>query len=247
MRSVLWKWGGRRPYASALEEMAVLVQKRKAGAVPDMLWLVEHPPVYTYTKKSVNNFRVPLPELKSKYGADTVYTHRGGDITFHGPGQLVAYPILDLRHHKQDLRWYLHQLEEVMIETAWHWKIPAQREEGRTGIWTEDRKLGAIGIQVSQWVTSHGLALNVTTDLSYFDLIVPCGIVDKQVTSLAAELARKRRMMRDVSVGNETKRQHVYGEGGEGAVDVEMARDVLVDRFGKVFQREMRKAEEEET
>ena len=115
---------------------------------------------------------------------------RGGDVTYHGPGQLVAYPIIDLKPDRKDVRKYVWSLEETMIRTCGDFGLPATRIQGLNGAWTDDRKIGAVGVRISRWVTMHGLALNVNSDLSYFELIVPCGIPDKTVTSLSAELGR---------------------------------------------------------
>ena len=133
---------------------------------------------------------LPLdPEALRRRGIEVFEVERGGDVTYHGPGQLVGYPILDLRQHKQDLRWYLRQLEEVLIVALAEFGIPAERNAGYTGVWTQGRKIASIGVHAKQWVTWHGFALNVTTELSAFDLIIPCGIPGVVMTSAEKELA----------------------------------------------------------
>jgi lipoyl(octanoyl) transferase len=147
---------------------------------PDVLMVLEHPPVYTLGTGSSLEF--------VKFGPDDGYelyrSERGGEVTYHCPGQLVLYPILNLRRHRQDLHWYLRQLEEVVIQLLARYDLPGQRIPGLTGVWLKDKKVAAIGIKVSRWVTLHGLALNVNNDLSGFDRIVPCGIADRAVGNL---------------------------------------------------------------
>lgn len=154
----------------------------------DLLFLVEHPHVYTVGKSGdLANMLLP-PERLQEIGAELVRNDRGGDITYHGPGQIVGYPILDLDHHGTDIHRYLRQLEEVVIRVCADYGLKAGRVEGLTGVWIEDRKICAMGVKCSRWITMHGFALNVTTDLRYFDYIVPCGIRDRSVTSLEQEL-----------------------------------------------------------
>lgn len=128
--------------------------------------------------------------LSVRPGVEVVETDRGGDVTYHGPGQVVGYPILDLSALRRDVKWYLERLEEVMIRAVARWGIAAERRPGLTGAWVGDRKIGAIGVRVERWVTSHGFALNVCTDLSYFDQIIPCGLAGRGVTSIARETGR---------------------------------------------------------
>jgi lipoyl(octanoyl) transferase len=163
---------------------------------PHVILTVEHPPVYTLGKSGdVSNLLIGSEELSAE-GATFIQIDRGGDITFHGPGQLVVYPILDLGHFFQDIHRYLRTLEDVVIATCRDFGIDAGRSIGRTGVWIgpddrgAERKICAMGIKCSRWVTSHGLALNVNTDLKYFQNIVPCGIADRGVTSLSAEMDR---------------------------------------------------------
>jgi lipoyl(octanoyl) transferase len=182
---------GRRPYGEALELQRSLCQRRIAGeTTEDVLLLVEHEPVVTLGR-GTRAPSLPLPPAELERRGIPVYeVERGGDATFHGPGQLVGYPILDLRQHKEDLHWYLRSLEAALIGALDTLGIVAGPNPGLTGVWTRGRKLASIGIHVKQWVTFHGFALNVHTDLSYFDLIVPCGIRDVVMTSVALELGR---------------------------------------------------------
>lgn len=176
-------------YAEALELQAELVQSRRAAEIPDTLVLLQHPHVITLGSGShEENLLLSSDQLKDR-GIQLFETGRGGDVTYHGPGQLVGYPILDLKPDRCDLHRYLRDLEEVLILTVADFGITANRKSGLTGVWAEDRKLAAIGVRVSSgWITSHGFALNVSTDLSYFDTIVPCGIRDQAVGSVEGEL-----------------------------------------------------------
>ena len=183
---------GRIGYADGVERQKALVQARQAGEIDDTLLLVEHPPVITLGVKTRGNFaniRVDAPALAAQ-GVEVHDTGRGGDVTFHGPGQLVGYPIIDLKPDRQDVHRYVRDLEEVLIRTAADFGLEAGRIKGYSGAWVGDSKLAAIGVRIARWVTSHGFALNVTTDLAGFDLIVPCGITDRGVTSLSALLGR---------------------------------------------------------
>jgi lipoate-protein ligase B len=154
----------------------------------DLLLLVEHPPVITLGRSSKDKHLLGSPALLATRGVEVHEVERGGDVTFHGPGQLVGYPIIDLKRHKQDLHWYLRQVEEALIRALGAFAIPGERNIGYTGVWSGGRKLASIGVHARDWVTWHGFALNVTTDLSWFGLIVPCGIADVQMTSIAREL-----------------------------------------------------------
>jgi lipoyl(octanoyl) transferase len=182
---------GRRPYGEALELQRSLCQRRIAGEITeDLLLLVEHEPVITLGR-GTRAHSLPHPPAELERRGIAVYeVERGGDVTFHGPGQLVGYPILNLREHREDLHWYLRSLEAALIAGLDILGIAAAPNPGLTGVWTRGRKLASIGIHVKQWVTFHGFALNVNTDLSYFDLIVPCGIRDVVMTSVALELGR---------------------------------------------------------
>jgi lipoyl(octanoyl) transferase len=178
---------GRVSYGEAAELQKQLVEERRTGVIPDTLLLLEHPHVITRGVKArqvTANLRVSEAELSERQ-VELIDSGRGGDVTYHGPGQLVGYPILDLRPDRCDVHAYVHDLEEVIIRVARDFGVEAGRIEKLSGVWVGDRKLAAIGIRISRWITSHGFALNVDTDLAYFDLIVPCGITDKSVTSLA--------------------------------------------------------------
>jgi lipoyl(octanoyl) transferase len=172
-------------YASAFELQREKVAQRKAGAIPDTLLLLEHPHVYTLGRNARQENMLVSAEWLASRGAQVFQTDRGGDVTYHGPGQLVGYPILDLTQHRRDISWYMRSLEEVFIRTARDFGIEAGRSEGAAGVWVGNNKLAAMGVHLSRWVTSHGFALNVNTDLRYFEWIVPCGLRDKGVTSLA--------------------------------------------------------------
>lgn len=182
---------GRQPYAEVLELQRSLCRRRIAGDVQDdVLLLVEHEPVITLGR-GTRATSLPLgPAELERRGVQVFEVERGGDVTFHGPGQLVGYPIIDLRRHREDLHWYLRRLESGLIAALGTLGIEAGPNPGLTGVWTAGRKLASIGIHVKQWVTFHGFALNVTTELSYFDLIVPCGIHDVIMTSVSRETRR---------------------------------------------------------
>jgi lipoate-protein ligase B len=181
---------GTMPFAAALELQRAAARARISGAIDqDVLLLVEHPPVITLGRSSKAHHLLASPALLESRGVELFEVERGGDVTFHGPGQLVGYPIIDLKRHKQDLHWYLRQVEEALIRSLVPFGIAAERRAGLTGVWTEARKLASIGVHARDWVTWHGFALNVTTDLTYFDLMVPCGIADVQMTSVGRELA----------------------------------------------------------
>ena len=183
---------GRLPYGEALELQRAVARARIAGTLPqDLLLLVEHDPVVTLGRSTRSRHLISPPALLASRGVDLWEVERGGDVTFHGPGQLVGYPIIDLRRHRQDLHWYLRQLEEALIRTIAHWHIPGERSAGFTGVWTTGRKIASIGVHARDWVTWHGFALNVTTDLRFFELIVPCGIEGVVMTSLARETGQE--------------------------------------------------------
>ena len=180
---------GKVPYLEALELQRALARDRIAGTIPqDVLLLVEHPPVVTLGRSSKDRHLLASPDFLAGRGVELFEVERGGDVTFHGPGQLVGYPIMDLKRHKQDLHWYLRRLEQSLIGVLEAYGIPAGQNQGLTGVWTGGRKIASIGVHARDWVTWHGFALNVTTDLSYFDLIVPCGISGVVMTSMAREL-----------------------------------------------------------
>lgn len=185
-RRLCVSWLGTVPYAEGLELQQELVGRRRAGDIDDTLLLLEHPHVITLgTSSHASN--VLLDEAQRAANAIELFeTGRGGDVTYHGPGQLVGYPILDLKPDRCDLHRYVRDIEEAIIRALRTFDIEAGRITGLTGVWVGDEKICAIGVRVSSgWITSHGFALNVTTDLSYFGAIVPCGITDRGVTSLA--------------------------------------------------------------
>jgi lipoyl(octanoyl) transferase len=177
-------------YEESLRLQHERVIARKAGDIADTLLLLEHPPVYTLGRNANRENILFSPDRLRRLGAQVFETDRGGDITFHGPGQLVGYPIFDLTRHRRDLAWYMHSLEEVFIRVAGDFGIGAERIDGARGVWVGNDKLVAMGVHVSRWVTSHGFAFNVNTDLRFFDWIVPCGLHGKGVTSLQKLLGR---------------------------------------------------------
>lgn len=183
-------------YSEGLALQAALVEERRQGAIGDTVLLLEHPPVITLgvkTRQGPNHIIASEAEL-AREGVSVHETGRGGDVTYHGPGQLVAYPILDLRPDRCDVHQYVRDLEEVLIRTVAEYGVTGTRVQGLSGVWVgapgRERKIAAIGVRISRWITSHGFALNVTTDLRHFRLIVPCGIADRGVTSLELELGR---------------------------------------------------------
>jgi lipoyl(octanoyl) transferase len=195
MRTVTVRRLGRVPYGEALDAQHRLVGERKAGRIGDTLLLLEHPHVLTIgVKKAGRDHILAGPDRLAALGVEVFDTGRGGDVTYHGPGQLVGYPIVDLDPDRRDVHRYVRDLEEVMIRICADSGLAARRIPGLTGSWVESpggpAKIGAIGVRISRWVTSHGFALNVTTDLDFFNLIVPCGIADRSVTSLQALTGR---------------------------------------------------------
>lgn len=192
---------GLLPYAEAYALQARLVAARKLGAIDDVLLLCQHPHVITQGRNGKREHLLASEHVLRQKGVEYFETSRGGDVTYHGPGQIVGYPILNLDAIRRDVRWYVRMLEETMIRAAADFGIAAQRDPGKTGVWvaagtpagvpeTVPEKLGAIGVHLSRWVTSHGFAYNVSTDLRYFDLIIPCGIADRKATSLEKLLGR---------------------------------------------------------
>lgn len=211
-------------YAAACELQRELVAARKADAIPDVLLFCEHPHVITLGRNGKRQNLLAGNRLLAQMNVEFHPTDRGGDITYHGPGQVVGYPILDLAEHRRDVRWYVEQLEEAMIRASAEYGVQAKRVEGRHGVWVDtpagEEKLGAIGVHLSRWVTSHGFAYNVSTDLRFFDLIVPCGISGRRATSLERLLG--------------------------SAVDIGEARERLTSHFREIFQRELIKMPLEE-
>jgi len=200
-------------YADGLCLQRERVTARKAGVIPDTLLLLEHPHVYTLGRNAkCDNILLSTQQLAAR-GVQVFEIDRGGDVTYHGPGQLVGYPILDLTQHRRDIAWYMRCLEEVLIAVARDYGIEAARLAGTPGVWVGNDKLAAMGVHISRWVTSHGFAFNVNTDLRFFDWIVPCGLRDKGVTSL------QRLLGRAVEMGEVIER--------------------VVCHFGKVFESDM--------
>jgi len=187
---------GRIDYQAGLDLQAALVEDRRAGRIGDTLLLLEHPPVITLGVKTRHGAKhiIASDEELARQGVTVHETGRGGDVTYHGPGQLVGYPILDLKPDRCDVHRYVRDLEEVLIVALREFGIEGGRVKGLSGVWVgpegKERKIAAIGVRISRWITSHGFALNVATDLRHFQLIVPCGIADRGVTSVETELGR---------------------------------------------------------
>jgi lipoyl(octanoyl) transferase len=187
MRTLEVRHLGLVPYVDALALQRALVEQRRADQIGDVLLLVEHPPVLTLGVRGDGgrSHILVTPEALAARGIEVHETGRGGDITYHGPGQIVGYPILNLKPDRCDVHRYVRDLEEVLIRVARDYDIEAVRVDGLTGVWAGAEKLAAIGVRISRWITCHGFALNLTTDLSQFEMIVPCGIPDRGITSLA--------------------------------------------------------------
>ena len=187
MRAIEVRRLGRIPYVDALTLQRSLVEDRRGGRIEDVLLLLEHPHVLTLGVRGDGgrSHILATPDALGSRGVEVHESGRGGDITYHGPGQIVGYPIMDLQPDRCDVHRYVRDIEEVLIRTASDYGVEAGRVEGLTGVWVGREKLAAIGVRISRWVTSHGFAFNVTTDLRYFNLIVPCGIPDRSVTSIA--------------------------------------------------------------
>ena len=214
MRSIEVRRVGRLPYDEGLELQRALVEDRRAGRLDDLLLLVEHPHVITLGVKGEggrSNVVAPRERLDA-LGIAVYEAGRGGDVTYHGPGQIVGYPIIDLKPDRCDVHRYVRDVEEVMIRLCADYGVSAGRIKGLTGTWVDGDKIGAIGIRISRWVTSHGFAFNVNTRLDHFQLIVPCGIADHGVTSLEQRLGRR--------------------------VDIREVEDALIRHFADVFERE---------
>ena len=217
-------------YAEAFELQKRVVAARKADAIGDVLLLCEHPHVITLGRNGKRENLLASERVLAQKGVEFHASNRGGDITYHGPGQIVGYPVIQLAAIRRDVVWYVRMLEEVMIRTCGDFGITARREEGKSGAWIDPpgaqssqiaaEKIGAIGVHISRWVTSHGFAFNVATDLRYFELIVPCGIAERKATSLEKVLGR--------------------------AVKRNEAAPRIVEHFGEVFGREPRQATREE-
>ena len=181
---------GQRPYQEVWAYQKEIQAKRIAGEIADTFLMVEHEPVYTLGKNANENH---LLQSRNQ-SVDVFNIERGGDITFHGPGQLVGYPILDLSNYKKSISWYMRTLEQIVIDTVSDFGIEAERIEGLTGVWVGDEKIAALGVRISRWVTMHGFAFNVNPDLSFYDGIIPCGIFHCGVTSMEQLLGKKQDM-----------------------------------------------------
>ena len=198
---------GKRSYGEVWNLQKKMQIKRMAGEIDDLLILVEHDPVYTLGKNAdVNHL------LQSRDRTIEVFNvERGGDITFHGPGQLVGYPIIDLANYKKSVSWYMHSLEQLTIEVLSEFEISAKRVKDLTGVWVGDKKIAAQGVRLTRWVTMHGFSINVNTDLSYYNGIIPCGIFDRGVTSMEELLGSTQKM--------------------------EKIRTLVIDKFNQIFMR----------
>lgn len=191
MRELNVRWLGSLPYGEALELQRQLVEQRRADQIPDQLLLLEHPHVITLGTASHDENILVDEEQRRLLGIELFSAGRGGDVTYHGPGQLVGYPILDLKPDRCDLHRYVRDIEEALMRALAHYGLPCTRQPGLTGVWLGEEKVAAIGVRVSSgWITSHGFALNVDNNLQFFDAIIPCGIRDHGVTSLAHALGR---------------------------------------------------------
>jgi len=209
---------GTMSYGPALDLQRDVARRVIDREIPtDVLLLVEHPPVVTLGRTSKGANLLASPAFLRERGVELFEVERGGDVTFHGPGQLVGYPIVDLKRHRQDLHWYLRQVEETLIRTLSVFGIPAERSTGQTGVWTNGRKIASIGVHAREWVTWHGFALNVSTDLSFFDLMVPCGIAGVTMTTIERERA--------------------------AATPIDVVADSVVDAFSQVFDLAAHKAD----
>ena len=200
-------------YENGMHLQQKLVSLRQSDAIPDQLLLLEHPPVITLGRGGDPTNLLASPDVLRANGIRFYETTRGGDITYHGPGQIVGYPIIHLGEGNRDIRKYVTKLEEVLIRTVAQYGITAARAQGKRGIWVGNNKIAAIGVRISRWVTSHGFALNVNTNLEHFRMILPCGIQGAGVTSIGREVGR--------------------------AVSIDEVRAVLVKKFAEIFEREM--------
>ena len=181
---------GQKPYKDVWNLQKKMQLKRMNGDIGDVLILVEHDPVYTLGKNAN-----PDHLLQSRDRSIDVFNiERGGDITFHGPGQLVGYPILDLSNYKKSVSWYMRSLEQLTIDVLEEFKISANRVEGLTGVWVGDEKIAAQGVRLTKWITMHGFSININTDLSFYDGIIPCGIFNRGVTSMKEILNKTQKM-----------------------------------------------------
>jgi len=223
---------GLTPYAEGLSLQRRVVVARKAGEIPDVLLLCQHPHVITMGRSGKREHLLSSEPLLRQMGVTFCETDRGGDVTYHGPGQLVGYPILNLAAIRRDVVWYVRQLEEMMILATSDFGIAARRVPGKTGVWVDGssgaaEKLAAIGVHLSRWVTSHGFAYNVSTELRYFDLIVPCGIPDCRAVSLE-QLVGRAVEVREAAARIAARFEQVFGLRG-----VAVTREELEERLRK--------------
>ena len=188
---------GTVPYKKALEYQENLLARRIAEEIPDSLILLEHPPTITTGRKGNTGNLLVRKEYLEKHGISFIHASRGGDITFHGPGQIVGYPILNLKNHEMDIRKHLRNIEEVIIRTLGDFGIEGRRIDGVTGVWVKRSKIASMGIAIRKWVTYHGFALNVSTNLDYFELILSCGITDVRITSIRSWLGNEENVRMD--------------------------------------------------
>jgi len=208
------QWLGVVSYDEGLHIQERAVERLRSGEAPEQLLLLEHPHVFTLGRGAdSSNILADRQQLESN-SVEVHETGRGGDVTYHGPGQLVGYPIMDLKPDRCDVHRYVRDIEEVLIRTIADFGVIGGRIPGLTGVWVENEKIGAIGVRIARWITSHGFALNVNTDLSFFRMIVPCGITDKGVTSLSQLLGRR--------------------------IDLEEVASIVASRFARVFDRDVR-------
>jgi lipoate-protein ligase B len=219
-RDCIVVWHGRIPYAEALDLQMEICRLKKIGFEKDVLLLLEHPPTITLGRNAKQNHLLVSEALLQSRGVGLWNVDRGGDITFHGPGQLVGYPILALQPGERDVHGYMRNLEESLIRLLARYGIEGTRDPKFTGVWTQRGKIAAMGVHISRWVTRHGFALNVSTDLNFYDLIVPCGIVGKGVTSMQKHLSH--------------------------TVDLQEAADQYIAEFAALFNRRMIRADDRE-
>jgi lipoyl(octanoyl) transferase len=228
LKECLIAWCGRVPYTSALRLQLKISDLKKAGFERDVLLLLEHPPVITMGRSADRKNLLADQARLEERGVEVWETDRGGDITFHGPGQLVGYPILALQSGERDVRRYMRNLEESLIQTLAVFGLESTRSTGYTGVWIGSGKIAAMGVHISRWITRHGFALNVNTDLSFFDLIVPCGIAGKSVTSMQKQLGYRPNMTEVVEKYTE-KFGLVFGRSMIPVSETDLDRDL--DRY----------------
>lgn len=183
-------WLGRIGYKEAYSLQTALVKSRLEGMIPDTLLLLEHPPVFTIGKSGKQENILVSQNYLEKEGISLFFTDRGGDVTYHGPGQLVAYPIIDMRNRNRDLHQYVFELEEVIIRTLRDFSVDGGRDVNHPGVWVDREEIAAIGLSVKSWITMHGIALNINPNLEHFNLINPCGFSDRKATSMAKLLSK---------------------------------------------------------